>query len=93
MAFFTSIVRYLVGPLKPSSWVPEVICIVILTIASLPSGLVSINAFVIGSMKNSTGYFHPWASGPQVQSDISTIFISVYYGNLISKTTTKLCNF
>lgn len=50
-------------------------------LASLPAGLIPIDVFIVGYMKNATGHFQPWASDPRVRQDISTTVICAYYGN------------
>ena len=77
--FFTFLVRYLTGNVV-SERVPTVVSIVALTVASLPTGLVPIDVFIVGYMKNSTGQFQPWASDSRDRHDFSTTLLCAYYG-------------
>ncbi|KAI9558303.1 hypothetical protein GHT06_015056 [Daphnia sinensis] len=81
--FFTFLVRYVTGKLSAER-VPTVVSIVALTMASLPTGLIPIDVFVVGYMKNSTGQFQPWASDMRDRHDFSTTLLSAYYASYIA---------
>lgn len=81
--FFTFLVRYITGKLSAER-VPTVVSIVALTVASLPTGLIPIDVFVVGYMKNSSGQFQPWASDMRDRHDFSTTLLSAYYGIVCS---------
>jgi hypothetical protein len=80
--FFTFLVRYLTGNVV-SERVPTVVSIVALTVASLPTGLVPIDVFIVGYMKNSSGQFQPWASDTRDRHDFSTTVLCAYYGTVV----------
>ena len=79
--FFTFLVRYLTGN-AVSERVPTVVSIVALTVASLPTGLVPIDVFIVGYMKNSSGQFQPWAIDSRDRHDFSTTLLCAYYGTV-----------
>jgi len=54
------------------------VAIVVLTISSLPIGLIPIDVFLVGQMKNATGIFQPWASDEHVRHHISTTVFCSY---------------
>ncbi|EFX78429.1 hypothetical protein DAPPUDRAFT_105179 [Daphnia pulex] len=81
--FFTFLVRYLTGNVV-SDRVPTVVSIVALTVASLPIGLVPIDVFIVGYMKNSSGQFQPWAIDSRDRHDFSTTLLCAYYASYIA---------
>ncbi|XP_046459227.1 probable lysosomal cobalamin transporter [Daphnia pulex] len=81
--FFTFLVRYLTGN-AVSERVPTVVSIVALTVASLPTGLVPIDVFIVGYMKNSSGQFQPWAIDSRDRHDFSTTLLCAYYASYIA---------
>lgn len=79
VAFYTLLVRYLTGNGGTDSG-PVIVSVVSLTLASLPSGLMPIDALLVGYMKNSSGLFEPWASDLRVRQDVSSVLLCSYYG-------------
>ena len=80
--FFIFLVRYLTGSVTPSNLGPTVVSVITLTVASLPSGLIPIDVFIVGYMKNSSGHFQQWAS-EAVRQDVVDTILYTYYGSFL----------
>ena len=66
--FFICLIRYLNGNLSSNIGLTAV-SIIALTTASLTPGLIPIDIFIVGYMKNSSGAFKPWAVDEQIRDD------------------------
>ena len=54
--------------------------VVALTMASIPVGLIPIDAFLVAYMKNATGTFKPWATDANDRYNVTLPLLCAYYG-------------